>query len=114
MTHTCSKCQLEYTDTRLYCGGCGASVGRPCGKCATIVPTGHTFCGMCGAPQGAQDASVAHEPARETLPGAEQETVDFLAEAERDRARFDLLSPALEQRDIAQIFDAPDAEDNHE
>jgi class 3 adenylate cyclase len=45
----CVACGFENAPEALFCGACGARLGRPCPSCGTIVAPGLTFCTSCGA-----------------------------------------------------------------
>ena len=114
MIKICSQCGEEYADTRIYCGKCGTRIGRPCDTCGGIVSDDHAFCGQCGSPQGLQKNAIPKASSRSEPTDSEQGTNDIFAEVELDRARFERISPRLQQQDIARIFESPDTEGNHE
>jgi hypothetical protein len=107
----CPACGAEYADVRAYCGKCGFAVGRPCGQCGATVPIEDAFCLRCGKVRAEHGVSrPAADPVTgraDVSPGAP----DFLAEVEKDRARFARLAPRLGQQDITRIFNASESED---
>lgn len=104
----CSECGAEYTDARLFCCRCGASVGRPCDRCGSVIAEGDRFCGRCG--ESAIPAS-AGAGSRQQAPAASSS--DLLGDLERDRERFAKLGPKLGQQEITRIFNMSDEEGSH-
>ncbi|MDA3924998.1 MAG: zinc ribbon domain-containing protein [Kiritimatiellae bacterium] len=114
MIKTCSRCGAEYTDTRIYCGKCGTKIGRLCDTCGEIVSDDHAFCGRCGSAQGLQKNATPNASSHREPTSSEQDANDIFAEVELDRARFERISPRLQQQEIARIFESPDTEGDHE
>jgi predicted ATPase/class 3 adenylate cyclase len=45
----CAACGFANPPGALYCGSCGAGLGRPCPSCGTLAGAGLAFCTACGA-----------------------------------------------------------------
>ena len=58
----CASCGFENRPGALFCGGCGAQLGRSCAACGHVVPPGVAFCTSCGAAlAGAAEPPILEE-----------------------------------------------------
>src|SRR3954454_5220226 len=79
---TCAACGFGNAAGALYCGRCGAELGRPCPSCGSIVSAELAFCTTCGAALGTDGPPPAAEE-RKVVTVVFVDLVGFTARAER-------------------------------
>src|SRR3954466_4549047 len=78
----CAACGFANPAGALFCGRCGAELGRPCPTCGSIVSPGLAFCTTCGSALGGDGAPVAAEE-RKVVTVVFVDLVGFTSRAER-------------------------------
>jgi len=79
---TCAACGFGNAAGALYCGRCGAELGRPCPSCGSIVSAELAFCTTCGAALGTDGPPPAAEE-RKVVTVVFVDLVGFTSRAER-------------------------------
>ena len=80
-TLPCAACGFANRADALYCGRCGAQLGRSCPACGTVVSAGLAFCTVCGEALGAEAAPAPTEE-RKVVSVLFADLVGFTARAE--------------------------------
>ena len=81
-TRACVACGAENPADALFCGRCGASLGRECPSCHAVVAPEAAFCTTCGAALESSPAAAAAEE-RKVVSVLFADLVGFTGRAER-------------------------------
>jgi ribosomal protein L40E len=81
-SQACVACGAANPPGALFCGRCGASLGRPCPSCGAVVSSDAAFCTACGAAFELPPARAAAEE-RKIVSVLFADLVGFTDRAER-------------------------------
>jgi class 3 adenylate cyclase/tetratricopeptide (TPR) repeat protein len=94
MSAECPSCGFENRRGALFCGGCGAQLGRLCAACGEVVAPGLVFCTACGAEVSAPPAPKPSAQERKVVSVLFADLVGSTSRAER-----------LDPEDVRRLLD---------
>src|SRR5919106_343916 len=83
MPSECAACGFANRPGALFCGSCGAQLGRSCPECGEVVAPGLAYCTACGAELAAPEPAVSMREERKVVSVLFADIVGSTSRAER-------------------------------